>query len=199
MNNKQATLKYTTHLLAGPNNDNGVTFAQAVATLQDHIFFLKTDPNMLSFRTDTSPTSSGDGGDGTHHHPLPDDVTGISSPRCYEVVDRVPGLFAKLLPSNMATTTIYYEMTDTRDGLFVFLRAPLGVTQERRWVVEKADDDGDGDSGKVVRIVEYVTIFCNRLMYGSVKGQQDAHWREVHAQYVRKMGGEVGEQEESKA
>lgn len=184
---KVTTFKYTTHL------KGDVTVAQAVTTLQDHTYFLETDPNMLSFQADVAP--SGGPSPGTHH-PLPDAIHAVAvnpTPRCYEVQDRVPGvaLFSKLLGKGMGTTTIYYEITDTKDGIFVFLRAPLGVTQERRWRVEE-------DGGNGVRMVEYVTIFCNRLLFGSVKSQQDEHWRDVHAAYAKKMGGEAGEQVEGK-
>lgn len=177
---KPDTWKYTTQV-RGP-----VTAEQAVAALQNHQHFLETDPNLLSFQADVAPQ-------GGALHPLPDDVSAlrVRDARCYEVVDRMPGvaLFAKLL-RGLSTATIYYQITDTRDGIFVFLQAPMGVTQERRWAVEQG---GEGD-GEGLRIVEYVSISCTRLMYSSVKSQQDLHWKDVHAGYAKKMGGEVGEQ-----
>lgn len=186
------TWMYTTKVL-GP-----VTAEQAIAVLQDHRYFLETDPNLVSFRADVAPH-----GNGGKPHALPEEVRALAvagdaqQPRCYEVTDRMPGvaLFAKLL-GGLSTATIYYQMTDTRDGMFVFLQAPLGVTQERRWAVEKEEQEGEeeGGGGGGLRIVEYVSISCSRLMYGSVKGQQDLHWKDVHAGYVKKMGGEVGEQ-----
>lgn len=182
---KPDTLQYTTTVRGG------VTAAQAVAALQDHRYFLETDPNLLSFEADVAPQ-------GGALHPLPADVAEAAAAlrpapretRCYEVTDRMPGvaLFAKVL-RGLSTATIHYQITDTRDGLFVYLQAPMGVTQERRWVVEEAE----GPEG-ALRIVEHVCISCSRLMYGSVKGQQDLHWKDVHAAYVKKMGGEVGEQ-----
>ncbi|KKY38646.1 hypothetical protein UCDDA912_g01339 [Diaporthe ampelina] len=176
---KDRTLQYTTEL------SGNVTAEQAVAVLQEHQFFLETDPNLISSKTDTQPKDG-------KLYPIPEAVqaTKIGDTRCYEVVDKVPGvaLFAKLLPG-LGTITNHYQITDTKDGIFVYLQAPLGVSQERRWVVVE-DEDG-------LRIVEYVTIFCSRLLYESVKGQQEAHWKDVHAQYVRKMGGEVGNQSSS--
>lgn len=176
---KDQTLEYTTKV------SGNVTAEQAVAVLQEHQFFLETDPNLISSKTDTQPKDG-------KLHPLPEAVQAIKKgdTRCYEVVDKVPGvaLFSKLLPG-LATITNHYQITDTKDGIFVYLQAALGVSQERRWVVV---EDKDG-----LRIVEYVTIFCSRLLYESVKGQQEAHWKDVHAQYVRKMGGEVGSQSSS--
>ncbi|KAK7717399.1 hypothetical protein SLS64_002891 [Diaporthe eres] len=171
---KDQTLEYTTKV------SGNVTAEQAVAVLQEHQFFLETDPNLISSKNDTQPKDG-------KLHPLPEAVQAIKKgdTRCYEVVDKVPGvaLFSKLLPG-LGTITNHYQITDTKDGIFVYLQAALGVSQERRWVVVE-DQDG-------LRIVEYVTIFCSRLLYESVKGQQEAHWKDVHAQYVRKMGGEVG-------
>lgn len=173
---KDQTLQYTTEL------SGNVTAEQAVAVLQEHQVFLETDPNLISSKTDTQPKDG-------KLHPIPEAVQAVKKgdTRCYEVVDKVPGvaLFAKLLPG-LATITNHYQITDTKDGIFVYLQAALGVSQERRWVVV---EDKDG-----LRIVEYVIIFCSRLLYESVKGQQEAHWKDVHAQYVRKMGGEVGSQ-----
>lgn len=159
---------------------------------------MEVDPNMISFKAVAPP-----GGTGKKLHELPDAIKAIKTgggggggdsdnddTRCYEVTDRVPGvaLFARLLPG-FSTTTIYYEITNTKDGVFMFLQAPLGVTEERRWVAEKSDDG--------VKIVEYVTIFCSRLLYGTIKGQQDQNWKEVHTKYAKKMGGEVGAQSAS--
>lgn len=170
------TLYYTTEVLGG------VTASQAVSALQDHDYFLSTDPNMVSTKANVAPQ-------GGELHALPDAVKEAKAgeTRCYEVVDRMPGVFAKLLPK-LSTTTIYYQITDTKDGVFVYLQAPMGVTQERRWVVE------EGGGGGGLKIVENVSISCTRLLYGSVKGQQDLHWKDVHAAYVKKMEGEVGEQ-----
>ncbi|POS69533.1 hypothetical protein DHEL01_v212075 [Diaporthe helianthi] len=173
---KDQTLQYTTEV------KGNVTAEQAVAALQDHQFFLDTDPNLISSRTDTLPKDG-------KLHTIPEAVQAIKKgdTRCYEVVDKVPGvaLFAKLLPG-LGTITNHYQITDTNDGIFVYLQAALGVSQERRWEVV---EDKDG-----LCIVEYVTISCSRLLYESVKGQQDAHWKDVHGQYARKMGGEVGNQ-----
>lgn len=173
---KPDTFQYTTEL------KGQVTVEQALTVLQNHNFFLETDPNMLSFKTDVEPH-------GGELHALPDEVKAVKTAdtRCYEVVDQMPGvaLFAKLL-RGLSQITNYYQITDTKDGIFVFLQAPMGVTQERRWVVEQ------GSEG--LKITEYVTIFCTKLLYGSVKSQQDLHWKGVHAAYVKKMGGEVGEQ-----
>lgn len=183
------TWQYTT-TIRGP-----VTAEQAVAALQNHNYFLETDPNLLSFESDVAPQ-------GGALHPLPADAAarradGGAATRCYEVTDRMPGvaLFAKLL-RGLSTATIYYQITDLRDGVFVYLQAPLGVTQERRWAVEEVvEGEGEGTEGaKGLKIVEYVTISASRLMYGTVKSQQDLHWKDVHAGYVKKMGGEVGEQ-----
>jgi len=101
-------------------------------------------------------------------------------------------LFARLLPG-LSTTSIYYEITDTVDGMFVFLKAPLGVSQERRWVVEGGEAEGEEE----VRIVECVEITCSRLLYGTIKGQQDKNWVEVHGKYAKKLGAEVGAQSTS--
>lgn len=173
---KDQTLSYTTKV------SGNVTAEQAVAVLQEHQFFLETDPNLISSKTDTQPKDG-------KLHPLPEAIQAIKKgdTRCYEVLDRVPvvAVFSKLLPG-LATITNHYQITDTKDGIFVYLQAALGVSQERRWEVV---EDKDG-----LRIVEYVTTFCSRLLYESVKGQQEAHWKDVHAQYVRKMGGEVGGQ-----
>lgn len=169
-------LRYATDV-KGP-----VTPDQALAVFQNHDFFIEVDPNMISYQSDVEPQ-------GGKLRELPDEIKAIKTgdTRCYEVKDNVPGvaLFSKLLPG-LSTTTIYYQITDTKDGVFMFLQAPLGVTEERRWVAESG---GDG-----VRIVEYVTIFCSRLIYGTIKGQQDQNWKEVHTKYVEKMGGEVGAQ-----
>lgn len=174
---KPDALKYTTQLRGQ------VTAEQALKVIQDHNFFLETDPNMLSIKTDVKPH----GGGGLHD--LPDEIKAIKTgdARCYEVVDKMPGvaLFVKLLPG-LSQITNYYQITDTKDGIFVFLQAPMGVNQERRWVVQ---EDSEG-----LKIIEYVTIFCSRLLYGTVKNQQDLHWKDVHAVYVKKIGGEVGEQ-----
>lgn len=179
------TLQYTTQVKS-PN----LTTDQAIAVFHNHEFFMEVDPNMISFKADVPPPS----GTGKLHE-LPDTIKAIVKPggvvtRCYEVTDRVPGvaLFSKLLPG-FSTTTIYYEITNTKDGVFMFLQAPLGVTEERRWVAEKSDDG--------VKIVEYVTIFCSRLLYSTIKGQQDQNWKEVHTKYAKKMGGEVGAQSTS--
>lgn len=173
------TLKYATEV-KGP-----VTADQALAVLHDHEFFMEVDPNMISFKADVEPH-------GGKLHELPEEIKAVKTgdTRCYEVTDRMPGgaLFSKLLPG-LSTTTIYYQITDTKDGVFMFLQAPLGVTEERRWVAEHGADGA--------RIVEYVTIFCSRLVYGSVKGQQDQNWKEVHTKYVTKMGGEIGAQSAS--
>lgn len=176
---KDETLSYTTKV------SGNVTAEQAVAVLQEHEFFLETDPNLISFKTDTQPKDG-------KLHPLPEAIQAIKKgdTRCYEVVDKIPGvaLFSKLLPG-LASITNHYQITDTKDGIFVYLQATLGVTQERRWVVV---EDKDG-----LRIVEYVTSFCSRFLYESVKGQQEANWKGVHAQYARKMGGEVASQSSS--
>lgn len=170
---KDQTLAYTTKV------SGNVTAEQAVAVLQDHQFFLETDPNLISYKSDTQPKDG-------KLHPLPEAIQAIKKgdTRCYEVLDKVPvvAVFSKLLPG-LGTITNHYQITDTKDGIFVYLQAALGVSQERRWVVVE-DQDG-------LRIVEYVTTFCSRLLSESVKGQQEAHWKDVHAQYVRKMGGEV--------
>ncbi|CAN8097213.1 unnamed protein product [Discula destructiva] len=172
------TLHYATEV------KGAVTAEQAVAVFHDHEFFMEVDPNMLSFKADVEPQAG-------KLRELPAEIKAVKTgeTRCYEVTDRMPGvaLFAKLLPG-LATTNIYYEMTNTKDGIFMFLQAPLGVTQERRWVAES----GDG-----LKIVENVTIFCSRLLYGTVKGQQDQDWHSVHTKYVKKMGGEVGTQSAS--
>ncbi|KAJ0116517.1 hypothetical protein J7T55_007497 [Diaporthe amygdali] len=176
---KDLTLQYITEV------KGNVTAEQAIATLQEHQFFLDTDPNIISSKTDTQPKDG-------KLHPIPEAIQAIQKgdTRCYEVLDKVPvvALFSKLLPG-LATITNHYQITNTKDGIFVYLQAALGVSQERRWAVV---EDKDG-----LRIVEYVTTFCSRLLYESVKGQQEANWKGVHAQYVRKMGGEVGDQSTS--
>lgn len=172
------TLKYTTTVL-GP-----FTPTHATTIFHDHAFFLSVDPNLLSYEADIPPQ-------GGALHPLPADITPLAPTRCYEVTDRMPpgvALFAKLLPGS-GTTKVYYEITDIADGIFIFMRAPMGVTEERRWVAE------EGEGG--VRIVEWVEISCSRLLYGSVKGQQDQNWKECHAKYVKKIGGEIGPQSTS--
>lgn len=175
-------LQYATEV-TGP-----VTRDQAIAVFHDHDFFMEVDPNMISFKADVEPQSG-------KLHELPEEIKAVkaagANTRCYEVTDRVPGvaLFSKLLPG-LSTTTIYYQITNTTDGVFMFLQAPLGVTEERRWVAESGADGG-------VKIVEYVTIFCSRLLYGTIKGQQDQNWKEVHTKYAKKMGGEVGTQSAS--
>lgn len=183
------TLKYTTLVHGGPRH------APALAIFHDHAFFLSADPNLISFTADVAPPPGGSGPGGLHA--LPPAIKAVQKPdsatRCYEATDRMPpgagaALISRMLPG-LSTTTIYYEITDTTDGVFVFLRAPLGVTQERRWVLE----EGEGEEGGL-RIVEYVEIFCSRLLYGTVKAQQEQSWKEAHAKYVRKMGGEVGAQ-----
>ncbi|KAJ4391357.1 hypothetical protein N0V93_004974 [Gnomoniopsis smithogilvyi] len=167
-----------------------VTKDQAIAVFHDHDFFMEVDPNMMTFKADVEPQ-------GGKLHDLPPEIQAVKTgdTRCYEVTDRVPGvaLFSKLLPG-LSTTTIYYQITNTKDGVFMFLQAPLGVTEERRWVAEDASGAGGGVG---VRIVEYVTIFCSRLLYGTIKGQQDQNWKEVHTKYARKMGGEPGTQSAS--
>lgn len=172
-------LQYATEV-KGP-----VTPTQAIAVFHDHDFFMEVDPNLVSFKADVAPH-------GGALRALPDDIKAVKTgeTRCYEVTDKIPGvaLFSKLLPG-LSTTSIYYEITDTTDGLFMFLQAPLGVSEERRWVAE--------GSGEGVWIVEHVTILCNRFIYGSVKGQQDQNWKDVHLKYVKKMGGEVGAQSTS--
>lgn len=175
------TLQYTTQV----KGTTSLTTDQAIAVFHNHEFFMEVDPNMISFKPDVQPPTG-------KLHELPDTIKAIKTgeTRCYEVTDRVPGvaLFSKLLPG-FSTTTIYYEITNTKDGVFMFLQAPLGVTEERRWVAEKSDEG--------VKIVESVTIFCSRLLYGTIKGQQDQNWKEVHTKYAIKMGGEVGAQSAS--
>lgn len=160
-----------------------MTIDDAIAVFHDHEFFIEVDPNMISFKSDVEPH-------GGRLLELPDEIKAVKTgdaTRCYAVTDRVPGvaLFSKLLPG-LSTTTIYYQITNTKDGVFIFLQGPLGVKEDRRWVVE---NDGDG-----MRIVEHVTTFCSRLIYSSVKGQQEQNWKQVHTKYVKKMGGEIGAQ-----
>lgn len=185
---KPETLEYTTEV------KGKVTMEQALEAFRDHAFFLRTDPNMISFEADTQPH-------GGVLHPIPDGIGILDNPidgsgsgnnnsktRCYDVVDKMPGIafVAKLLPG-LSTINNYYQITDTKDGLFVFLQAAMGVSQERRWIVYHQDDE-------VFKVVEQVTIHCGRLLYGTLKGQQELHWKDVHASYVKKMGGEVGVQ-----
>lgn len=183
MPSKPDTWRYTTKILGDVAPD------RAIASLQDHKFFLETDPNLASWDAVDAPR------DGSALHALPAEVTsrldGDAQTRCYEVTDRVPAgvaLFSKVLGGS-GTASVSYQITDVRDGMFVFLKAPLGVVQERRWAVEGAGQGGEG-----LRIVEYVNISCSRLLFGSVKAQQDLHWKRIHGEYVKVMGGEVGEQ-----
>lgn len=174
-------LQYATEL------KGSVTKDQAIAVFHDHDFFMEADPNMVTFKADVQPQ-------GGKLHELPEEIKAIKmgDTHCYEVTDRVPGvaLFSKLLPG-LSTTTIYYQITNTKDGVFMFLQAPLGVTEERRWIAESSGDGGG------VKIVEYVTIFCSRLLYGTIKGQQDQNWKDVHTKYAEKMGAEAGTQSAS--
>lgn len=188
------TLRYTTTV------KGQVPMQKALVALHDHIFFLQTNPHLLSIETDTQPR-------GGMLHTFPRDSSAsppgqpsFATTRCYDVVSRVPAAayFADLLPG-LNTVTNHYQISDTRDGIFVFLQAPLGVTQERRWVVESGciedEEEGYGDGQFVRKIVEFVTISCpGTMLYGSVKGEQDLHWKKVHAAYVRRLGGEVGMQ-----
>lgn len=163
-----------------------VTREQAIAALQDHAFFLRTSPNYVSVKEDTQPRG------GNIHIPdtIKEKMEDGSKTQCYEVVDKIPAvaLFSKLLPG-MGTITTCYQLTDTKDGMFIYLQTALGVSQERRWAVEE-----DAGAAEGFRIVEYVTINCSKLLLSSVLGQQEMNWKAVHASYVKKMGGEVGEQ-----
>jgi hypothetical protein len=154
-----------------------VTKDQAVAALQDHDFFLKLDPHYMSHQANTAPKKD---------VVLPDEIKDRARgpTAIFESVDKIPGFAAKLLPGKTSTTN-YYQITNTTEGVYIHLNSALDVVMDRELCIR------EGAGG--LELVEKVGINCSKLLMGTVKGSYEEHWRMYHERFIEKMGGQAGE------
>jgi hypothetical protein len=149
--NTTADLTYTSPIaLAG-----GVkTRAAAIAVLQDHDFYLHTDPHLTGYEAED------EAGRGWADYKVPEAVAARALQQhvhTYKVTDYIPNPF---WDSNVVS---HEEIVNTDDGLWVRLRSPLSVVMETRWTVR---DAADGQ----LELVEQVHISCSRVLMGMTKG-----------------------------
>lgn len=104
-------------------------------------------------------------------------IVAISEPQCFKVTDKIHTLPAGLWDSDVVST---YEFLNVEKGVFVRIRSPMSVVMETYW---SARESGDGK----VELVEEVSIFCSRILAGTIKSMCDSSWDGIHGTMVKKL------------
>ena len=136
----------------------GTDRAAAIAVLHDHAAMMGMGPHMKEFRELAADPA----------HP---------GARVYCVVDVMDMLPAGLWSSNVEST---YLLTNTAEGLDMTLHAPLDVAMDTRRCI------ADGPDGGLV-LDEHVAIACSRLLLGTVKGQCQGNYAEIHRKFIERV------------
>jgi hypothetical protein len=143
-----------------------------------HVLFLvlRLDPHFLSCE---SKDAAKDG-----EIILSEEVVGrrAGDTKFYEVKDKVPERYSKFLPGEPTSTT-YYQVTNLKDGVFLYTQAAMGVVVTREFSVHQAD------SG--LELVEKSSAAAAKLLLGAVREQNVENWKNMHATLVQKIGGSV--------
>lgn len=90
---------------------------------------------------------------------------------------------AGLWDSNVSFDT---EMTDLENGCDWVIRAPLGIYQHSKWLIENALETDGGEENKLC-LVEDTSITCSKLLVGTVKGKCEANWKGTHGKFVERL------------
>ncbi|EHA46095.1 hypothetical protein MCOR27_006644 [Pyricularia oryzae] len=158
---------------------SGVQRDQALELVHDHDYFLHTaDPQFVSYESETITAK-----DGLTRLPadMHSDATGPT--QCYAVTDNIPGPIAKLIPGK-STAVNHYQLTNTTQGMFINFKGAMGLVSDRKMTIR---DAGNGN----IRIVQEVGLKCKKMMLGVLRGQYEQHWRRIHEEYAKKMGGDI--------
>jgi hypothetical protein len=103
--------------------------------------------------------------------------TATSTPKCYQVTDKVHALPAGLWDSDVVST---YEFINIEKGVFVRIRSPLNVTMETVWEVK------EGPNGGLV-LSEDILIKCSRLLVPVIKSTCESGWKGIHEKMINKL------------
>jgi hypothetical protein len=153
---------------------SNLTVQEAIALiLQDHEFFISSDPHLVKFE------KLGDA-EGDDVPTVPEAVATTGPTLRYKVVDLVHTLPAGLWDSNVVST---YEMTNTKDGVFVRIKSPMSVSMDTIWTIRQVQ----GAEANQLELVEDVNIYCSKLLVGTVKGLCEAGWSKIHAKMLQRI------------
>jgi len=151
------------------------TREQAIATLNDHGFFLGCDPHLSTFEileTSDPPPA------------LPEVVkeqgTGEKT-ASFRVTDIVHAVPAGLWDTKVVST---YEITNVKDGIFARIKSPLSIVMDTWWQVKKGEDGA-------LELVEEIEINCSRFLVGIVRSQCENGWAKIHAKILKRLEDEV--------
>lgn len=155
--------------------------AIVVTMLHDHEFFLSCNPVLAKFELVPSPPSP---------PVLPAAVVAKRrSPETqtitYTVTDVLHALPAGIWDANVVST---YEFTDLTDGVFVRIKAPLGVVMDTLWEVRESQKDGDQPG---LELVDDSTITCNRMLLGIMKSECEGGYHKMMPKILERLEGDV--------
>ena len=157
--NTTGTLHHRTRLPASTTRE------QAIALLRDHDFLIHLDPELSHYETvEPSPDAN-------------------PATKFYKVTD-----IMHTLPKGLWDSTVTFdsEIMDIENGCDWIVRAPLGIYQRSKWVIEDAQDS-EGEAGTKLCRVEDIAITCSRLLVGTVKSKCQANFPGIHGKFVQRL------------
>ncbi|KAF2096785.1 hypothetical protein NA57DRAFT_78378 [Rhizodiscina lignyota] len=158
-------LNSTANLVHRTPLPTSITREQAIALLRDHDFLIHLDPELSHYTVAEAPADAN------------------PATKYYQVTD-----IMHTLPKGLWDSTVSFnsEMTDVENGCDWIIRAPLGIYQRSKWLIEDAlETDGEGEHK--LCLVEDTSITCTRLLVGVVKGKCEANWKGTHERFVDRL------------
>jgi hypothetical protein len=146
----------------------GATREQAVSLLRDHDFLIHLDPELSHYTSAEPPANA------------------TPTTKYYRVTD-----IMHTLPKGLWDSTVTFdsEITDIEDGCDWIVRAPLGIYQRSKWVIEDSHEE-DTDGSKLY-LIEDIAITCSRLLVGTVKSKCEGNFKGIHGKFVERLASMI--------
>ncbi|KAK4191730.1 hypothetical protein QBC35DRAFT_470410 [Podospora australis] len=162
----------------------GTTRAIALAVLSDYEFFLQCNPVHDKSQIIQPPSPP----------ELPEAIksrlrTPDTKTVVYQVIDVLHALPAGIWDTSVAST---YEFTNLDNGVFLRIKAPLGVILDTVWAVREDPETG------MVEIVDDNTITCNRMLIGVMRKECEGGAEKMMPKILARMAEDVEKAGKSK-